>query len=294
MGEKPALRPRAAIGPALRAIGGDMLQQARAAMTDPERSTRAAIHDFRRAMKQWRALLRLLEPFLADAARWRNEARDCARALAGARDGQAALNAFEDLVDAGAVLPAHTIATIRGRIEAIRAAQEQAVLTPALHQSILDRIDAMAAAVESWPLDTIGFDALAERLAAGYRAARRHVPGDWSEAEAADMHELRRRVVDHRYQIELIERLWPRYVCMWIEEAERLRDRLGKHQDLEVLERLACPHQPLARFRSRLAPACAERKAELAGRAARLSTRLFAERPKALRRRIEALWERSK
>ena len=88
---KPALQPDAAIGPALRAIGGNILAKARLALTDPERSNQDAVHDFRRAMKQWRALMRLLEPFIPDADRWRREARDHGRSLAHARDGTAAL-----------------------------------------------------------------------------------------------------------------------------------------------------------------------------------------------------------
>ena len=73
---KPALQPDAAIGPALRAIGSDILGKARQALTDRERTNQTAVHDFRRAMKQWRALMRLLEPFIPDADRWRREARD--------------------------------------------------------------------------------------------------------------------------------------------------------------------------------------------------------------------------
>src|SRR6185312_136793 len=111
MVDEPALRPRAAIGPAMRALAGQMLAQARTAIADPTRSDQVAIHDFRRTMKQWRALLRLLAPFVDDARRWRDEARDRARSLAGARDAQSALNAFDDLVDQGAALPARTIAT---------------------------------------------------------------------------------------------------------------------------------------------------------------------------------------
>ena len=57
------------------------------------------MHHFRRAMKEWRALMRLLEPFIADAPRWRHDARDHARSLSHARDSQAALNAFDDLID---------------------------------------------------------------------------------------------------------------------------------------------------------------------------------------------------
>jgi hypothetical protein len=78
---------------------------------------------------------------------------------------------------------------------------------------------------------------------------------------------------------------------MWTEEAERLRDRLGRCQDLEVLKRLTEPHQPLAPWRSRLTPAIAERSAALAQRAARIAHRLFAERPKSLRQRLEMLWQ---
>jgi CHAD domain-containing protein len=293
MGDKPALRPRAAIGPALHAVAGDMLAQARAALTDTERSNQAAIHDFRRAIKQWRALLRLIGPFVEDAPCWRSEARDRARALAGARDAQSARNAFDDLAE-GVALPTTTIATIESRLDAMRGNEERAALTPGLHHDMLDWLDTAAAAVKRWPLDAIAFEALARRLAVGYRAARRQVPADWSKAGAHDFHELRQRVVDHRYQVELIEPLWPRFAHMWLDEAERLRDRLGKHQDLEVLERLTGPHQPLARWRSRLAPICAERKAKLAQRAERIAARLFAERPKAFRRRLEAIWQRGR
>jgi CHAD domain-containing protein len=291
MGAKPALQPRAAIGPVVRAIASNILLQARAAITDPERSSQEAVHAFRRAIKEWRSLMRLLAPFIAGADRWRVEARDHARSLAHARDGQAALMALDNLIDHGTVLSARSSATIRARIEALRSNEERAVLTPALRDSIAAWLDAALAAVADWPLDPFDFDAIAAQLTVGYRNARRHVPNDWMTASAEELHDLRQRVVDHRYQMELIEPLWPRFGRMWTKEAERLRGRLGQCQDLEVLRRLTGPHQPLAHWRSRLAPACAERSAELAQRAARIAHRLFAEKPKAFRRRLETLWE---
>jgi CHAD domain-containing protein len=291
MGDKPALQPKAAIGPAVRAIAAHVLAKARTAMTDPELSSQDAVHDFRRAMKEWRALMRLLAPFVADAERWRIEARDHARSLAHARDSQAVLNAFDDLLKKGMVLSQRTIATVRERIEALRGSEERAVLTPELRDGILGWLDEAAAAVEQWPLDPLDFDAIAAQLTVGYRSARRRLPSDWSLATPESLHALRRRVVDHRYQIELIEPLWPRFARMWTEEAERLRDRLGKCQDLAVLDRLTGPHQPLAHWRSRLAPACAERREELSHRAARIARRLFAEKPKSFRHRLKTLWE---
>ncbi len=291
MGEKPALRPKAAIGPAVRAVAANILAAAHAVISDPERTSQDAVHDFRRAMKQWRALMRLLEPFIPDAVRLRQEARDHARSLSRARDGQSALNAFNDLVKNGMALSERSTETIRTRIEAIRASEEHTVLTPELRDGIVAWLDSTAAAIEQWPLDPFDFSAIAAQLADGYREARRRIPGDWSQASAEDLHQLRQRVVDHRYQMDLVEPLWPRHGRMWTEEAERLRDRLGRCQDLEILKRLTGPHQPLAHWRSRLTPACAERTTELAHRAARIALRLFAEKPKAFRHRFETLWE---
>jgi CHAD domain-containing protein len=291
MAEKPALQPKAAIGPAVRAIASHILAGAHAAMTDSQLSSQDAVHYFRRAMKAWRALMRLLAPFIADAERLRIEARDHARSLTHARDGQAALNAFNDLLDKSLlVLSERSTATIRERLETLRGGEEAAVLTPELRDAIVGWIDAATAAVEAWPLDPFDFAAIAAQLTVCYRNARRHLPTDWALATPDALHALRRRVVDHRYQMELVEPLWPRFGRMWTAEAERLRDRLGKCQDLAVLERLTGLHQPLAHWRSRLTPACDERRLQLSQRAARIAKRLFAEKPKAFRHRLETLW----
>ncbi|MGO9049267.1 MAG: CHAD domain-containing protein [Xanthobacteraceae bacterium] len=291
MDEKPALRPKAAIGPTMRAIAARIIADARTTISDPERSSADAVHKFRRSMKQWRALMRLLEPFVPDAVQLRQQARDHARSLARARDGQSALNAFDDLVKKGLVLSERTTNTIRSRIEAIRANEEHSVLTPELRDAIIAWLDSVTAAIESWPLDPFEFSKIAGRLTVGYRNARRAIPEDWSQASAEELHNFRQRVVDHRYQIDLVEPLWPRHSRMWTDEAERLRDRLGRCQDLEILKRLTEPRQPLAHWRSRLTPPCNDRTTELSQRAARIAHRLFAEKPRAFRQRLETLWE---
>ncbi len=132
------------------------------------------MHAFRRTMKEWRALMRLLAPFIPDAQRWRHEARDHARSLAHARDGAAALNAFDELIDKGnLVLSERSTATIRSRIEALRGSEEQAVLTPELRDRIVAWLDTAAAAVELWPLDPFDFSSIAAQLTAAYRNARK-------------------------------------------------------------------------------------------------------------------------
>ena len=102
---------------------------------------------------------------------------------------------------------------------------------------------------------------------------------------------LRQRVVVHRYQMELAVPLWPKIGRVWVGEAQKLRDRLGHHQDLAVLRDFTAPHRPLAPWRSRLLPLIAARQGEHAGSAARVARRLFAEKPKAFRARLMSLWE---
>ena len=291
MQEKPALRPSVAVGEALRGVARDILAEARAAIADSTKSDADAVHDFRRAMKRWRALLRLVEPFLGEEARrLRDEARDLAHALTGARNAQSALDALADLEKHGLVLSARSVAGLRQRIEAIKQTAETTTLNPDMRLRLGSALDQAAIVVERWPLHTLTFDDVADQLTRFYRDARRLIPTHWPDTDAEELHELRKRVVIHRYQIDIIEPLWPRFVKMWSGEAQRLRDRLGKHQDMLMLASLTGPHQPLARWRSRLATAIAERRSAHVVGAARIAARIFVEKPNALRRRLEAMW----
>ena len=290
MNERPALRPSVAVGEALRGVARDILAEARAAIENPAKSDAEAVHDFRRAMKRWRALLRLVEPFIGEEAkRLRDEARDLARALTGARNAQSALDALDDLDKHGLALSPRSVAGLRKRIEEIRLAAETTVNAD-MRVRLAGALDQASAVIERWPLHTLIFDNVADQLTRFYREARQLIPPDWPVADAEDLHELRKRVVIHRYQIDIIEPLWPRFVKMWSGEAQRLRDRLGKHQDMLVLASLTVPHGPLAPWRSRLADAIAERRAAHVGDAARIAARIFVEKPTALRRRLGTMW----
>jgi CHAD domain-containing protein len=288
MSDLPALPPRAPAGEALRAAARDILATARAAIAGRRRGPEA-VHDLRRALKRWRALLRLIEPTVGGEARQlRGEARDLAGSLSGARDAQAALDALADLERHGLALPARAHARLRSRLESLRQAAPLDAGTRARLAAALDRADAQVA---RWPLEGITFEEMADRLTRHYRRARRLVPADWAAAEPQRLHELRKRVVTHRHQMDLVEALWPRFVKMWTGEAQRLRDRLGKHQDALVLADLTQPHRPLARWRSQLAEPIARRRRANAARAAHIAARLLADKPAAFRRRLAAMGE---
>jgi CHAD domain-containing protein len=290
MTEHHALRAGHLLGPALRDFGREIVAYARAAVDPSQAEDAVVVHDFRRAMKRWRAFMRLLDPQFEDADRLRRDARDLARALGRARDTQAAFDALADLGGSSAELSVRSIASLRGRLgERLRTDPVDAFATVTraqLHAYIGDAAETL----EQWPLEHLPFDALASSLAATYRRARRTRPRNWRDASPEDLHALRRRVVEHRHQMEIVTPLWPRLGKLWVEEAQRLRSRLGAYQDLVLLQGLSGPHQPLAPWRSRLTPAIAHRQAEHLAVSTRLAGRIFAERPRDFRRRLQALW----
>ena len=245
----------------------------------------------RKALKRWRALLRLLARPLGEAAdQMRTEARELMRALSGARDAQSALDALDDLRKADVPFPDTSMETTVARLTAIRDAAEKTAFTKEMRDRLSRYLDYATLSLERWPLKAIDFDTVADGLISTYRRARQLVPDSFPDADAEHLHDLRRRVVEHRHQMDLIEPLWPRLGQVWAEEAQRLRNRLGACQDLAVLTNFTAPHQPLAPWRSRLSPMIEARRASHLKAAARLAGRLFAEKPKAFRRRIAALW----
>ena len=74
---------------------------------------------------------------------------------------------------------------------------------------------------------------------------------------------------------------------------DMVRERLGQHQDLEVLRKLSEPGHPLAHWRAKLEPAIAARKRRHVAAARKIAARLFVDKPNAFRRRLNVMWKTS-
>lgn len=294
MSHKSKTQPDTEAGEAVRSAARLILTNARATIEEKTNPDVKLIHDFRRCMKRWRALLILIAPIIgADLKTLKADAHDMARALGGARDAQSALDALTDLSEHGLTLSERSQKTLQTRIDEVRHTAETTTLTDDTRKQLVRTLNRSLAAVEHWPLHSVTFTDIAERLAAGYRAARRAAPKNWSDADGEVLHELRKRIIHHRYQMEIAIPFWKNFGEKWIEGAQRLRTSLGKHQDLLVLAGLTAPHEPLAAWRARLLPAIEQRKVHHARAAGRIATRMFVEKPKAFRRRLDAIWKTS-
>ena len=280
----------------LRAAVDAILLEAKSALSGTAHAgVTQTIHDFRVTMKRWRAVLRLIEPFIGDEATLlRREATLLTRNLSSSRDVQAALDALGDIAKSQAGLDdltadvreaaTHKLSELRGQTEA-----------GTFDETLLKKLDAAVtrATVQarSWPLEAIAFTDLAAGLARSYRRARRRRPASWHDAGDEALHDLRKAVVTLRYQIEIVAPIWPRYWKVFSSELQKLRTQLGKGNDLAVLEALLRPRQPLARWRKHLARRIPPRAQRHRRQAERIAGRALAETPRAFRRRLVALWQ---
>src|SRR5205085_11999765 len=103
--------------------------------------------------------------------------------------------------DHGPALTPRSLVNVRGRVETIKQAAETTTLNGHMRFRILHALDQAGASVEYWVLQDLTFPEIAARLAGGYRAARRALPASFADASPEHLHELRTRIVTHRYQM---------------------------------------------------------------------------------------------
>lgn len=256
----------------------------------------SAIHDLRVAIKRWRALLQLMKDPLGDeAVVLRREARLLSREFSHSRDAQAALDALADIVTSKVIdrssISERTQATITARLEEIRKASEIIARDAEASQRRRDGLAKASACASAWPLEHVTFKDIATALTQSYRRARRRLPRNWEVIDSEDIHELRKALVTFRYQLEIIEPLWPKVWRTFISEVQKVRLQLGKSNDLVILGQLTEPKQPLAHWRSRLTPLIERQRHYHLDRARILANRMFAESPRSFQKRIEAMWK---
>src|SRR5450759_2999586 len=135
-------------GDGLAAAARSIIADARRALADPELSDAEAVHEVRKALKRWRALLRLLaRPLGEQADQMRAEARELMRALAGARDAQSALDALGDLRKAQDLpkpcvpFSPTSMQTIRPRLTEIKDAAEQTGFSKQMRERLSRYLD---------------------------------------------------------------------------------------------------------------------------------------------------------
>jgi len=81
-----------------------------------------------------------------------------------------------------------------------------------------------------------GREALRQALHIVYRRGRDAFKDARDDGDAGDFHEWRKRVKYLRYQVDVLNRLWPGLMATLEDELHALSDNIGHHHDLHVLQ----------------------------------------------------------
>ncbi|WP_051222382.1 CHAD domain-containing protein [Conexibacter woesei] len=268
----------------IRAVAAARLEHAADGLGDASADRGAAIHGARKDIKKTRALLRLARPGLKDKAyRRENDAlRDTGRSLSAARDAQVLLETLDGLRErAAGQVPEAAFDGVRA-VVAERGAAAAQDAAPDVAGAV-ERLGAAAARAERWPL-RIGDGDVASAIATAYARGRAAMRQAERSGEAEDFHQWRKRVKDLWYHQRLLKDTFPELLPAQAKATKELSELLGDDHDLAVLRELLCSDPALAL--PALLDVIDERRAALQADAFRLGHRLYAERPKAFRRRF--------
>ena len=251
----------------------------------------AAIHSARKALKKERSLLRLARGAMPRQQRRRENdiLRQAARGLSGARDADVMIASITELSERYAgQLPADTFEAVRAHFEA-RSPSENG-------RSVVDgravaELAAVRERVADWQLREGGWKALESGLMRSYGRGRRMFARARGGGEMEALHEWRKRVKDLWYHERLLGATCGPTVRGHVKDLDRLSDLLGDDHDLALLrQELTQPGAPVPVDLDAVVGLVDHRRSELQTEATRIGERVFAETPKAYRRRMRDSW----
>ncbi len=248
-----------------------------------------AVHEVRKNIKRIRALLRLVRDRLGAAYDAENRFfRQAARRLSDVRDADAAGEAFDRLIGTSG-RRAQRFAVIRERLVAARSSDTPA--TPDSHTLLAD-FRAARRRISAWPLRGKGFGVIGPGLRNTYRQARRAFKKARGHASVENLHEWRKRVKAHGYQMRVLEPLWPAVMNVWREELDVLGELLGDDHDLAILaHRLSSLADEIpADLAKAFCKRIDRRRKKLQRQALALGSRIHAESPSCFESRLRRWW----
>jgi CHAD domain-containing protein len=263
-----------------------------------------AIHDARKALKKQRSLLRLARAAFPAGERRQEAAllREAARRLSGTRDADVMISALDDLSERFAdTIPAESITAARADLVAQRNRERERAMRSGTATAVTIELRAVRAHVDEWQLRGGGWSAIGDGLDRSYRRGRAAFKLARAEPTPENLHDWRKRVKDFWYHLRLLKPVSEPTMSGQAEEAHRLSELLGDDHDLWVLrealiemetemEREVQGEIPAPVDLDPLLGAIDQRRAQLESAAMLLGARVYAEKPKAFRRRIHHYW----
>jgi CHAD domain-containing protein len=277
-------------------IGREQIEKAITEIDDTEMDRHEKVHQVRKRCKKMRGLLRLIRPVFPEFKEENESFRDSARELSYVRDSQSMLECLDTLsthyrthVDAKMF---KTIVTVLERRRE-RIAGDGSRLETKLERFRSDMLAALER-LQSWGIDSEGFEAVEGGLRKTYRRAKKELAKAFADPTSENFHQWRKRVKYHWYHTRLLHDLWPEMLTVHIEAADDLSNILGDEHDLSVLQKTILedvePGNRGAAIQV-IQRLIYQRRKQLQVQARIIGLRIFAETPKQLTGRFGSYWQ---
>jgi CHAD domain-containing protein len=289
------LAAQESISDALKRTSSELLREAERALSEEvSRDQTHAVHAARKAIKQERALLRLMRDAVPAKRRRRENAalRAAARRLSDTRDAAVMLATLDGLAERYSGQVPHSVyEVIKSRLRAERPVFSD-LSDAGPETAAAAELSDVRRRIEAWPVRGRDTRVIAGGLHRTYRDARRAMRAATRRPTDDALHTWRKRTKDLWYELRFVRDVCGEMAAGQAREAHRLADLLGDDHDLAVLD---------ATLR-RLAPDAAadvdaviglleHRRHQLQAEARLLGGRVYAEPPDAFARRIGRLWK---
>lgn len=251
-----------------------------------------AVHEFRKTTKKLRALLRLLTHVLpaTDWSRWESTLKAAASAMAQRRDATVLRQMVEQVYES--VLPSLTPSARSQMAESLLAQLPRATRNADVPQSQSALGTALSTTSDELQRalgDRVETTALLRMLILSYRHGRKALKIWQSKQTIKHLHQFRKRVKDHLYQVRLMAGLSSKSVRRSALALEQLAEILGTCHDLAQLRDLIVVAR--SQWRACTEPAgmmewVRSRQARAERQARRLAVRLYRASPKHRRRQL--------
>ena len=290
-----AFNPKRNVETEFRRIAVEQIQRAIAEIDNTGLSDDDTVHQVRKRCKKLRALYRLARGALGEQyAAGNAHFRDLARDLSGTRDAAVMLETFNHLLEKRGLSPAEerfqALNDLLIRRSLVKAGPEESAEKLAnARQKLVDAVTS----VHEIQLSASGFDALKFGVKKTYARMRKAMKAAHSSPSDEILHEWRKRVKYHWYQLRLLRKTWRGLLDATARKAGVLADLLGDDHNLAVLAEtirktpedvVAIPEKDIA------LNLIAERRDRLQRKAYRLGEHLVTDKPEAFAKRIGEHW----
>jgi len=205
-------------------------------LTVGQQGRSTAVHEARKHIKKVRALIRLLRPAMGDAfyKRENSALRKTARRISTVRDAHVRAQTIKKLM-----CQSRTQRAAFARIHEVMAARLQEVLDESEESNwskeVADDIERAICRINDWPLKPLKPKSLWIGLKRACKKARRALATARRDASDGNLHELRKRIKDLWYDLQLLGGNCPAPIKALTERMRDLGEKLGNDHDLAML-----------------------------------------------------------